>query len=107
MKEGIFFNSYKLKEGISVSEFLMAVEEVKNQYISKQKGFISFKLIVDGDRWADLTTFESLDDAKQFGEKNKKDGSGINKYSLTFYSYINILTCRSQYFTIVRSWIEK
>lgn len=103
MKEVIFFNSYKLKEGVSISEFLAAVEEVKNEYISKQKGFISFKLIVDGDKWADLTTFESLDDAKQFAERNKVKGHEINKYSLIFYSYINILTCRSQYFTIVKN----
>jgi len=103
MKEAVFFNSYKLKEGASISEFLAAVEEVKNEYISKQKGFISYKLLVDGDKWADLTTFESLDDAKQFGERNKAKGSEINKYSLIFYSFINILTCRSHYFTIEKS----
>lgn len=103
MKEAIFFNSYKLKEGVIISEFLAAAEEVKNEYISKQKGFISFKLLVDDDKWADITTFESYDDAKQFGERNKAEGHEINKYSLIFYSYINILTCRSHFFTVEKS----
>lgn len=53
MSKAVFFNSYKLKKGASVSDFLVAVENLTNEYISKQKGYISFQLLVDGEIWAD------------------------------------------------------
>jgi hypothetical protein len=60
MLNAIFFNSYKLKKGSSVPEFLLAVEDLINGYASKQKGFISFMLLVDGETWADFGIFETM-----------------------------------------------
>ena len=49
MPNAVFYVSYKLKKGASVSEFLLAAEKLNNEYMSKQKGYISWKQLVDGD----------------------------------------------------------
>jgi len=54
MSNAVFYCSFKLKDGASVSDFLSAAEKLNNEYISKQKGYISWKQLVDGDTWADF-----------------------------------------------------
>ena len=84
-----------MKKRVSVPDFLLAVEALKKNYISKQKGYISFQLLVDGDTWADSTTFETMDDAKKFAEASDPNG-----YAEKFYSFLNFNSCKSNYFTI-------
>jgi len=60
------FNSYKLRKGASVPDFLLATETLINEFVSKQKGFISFKHLFDGETWADFLVFESMDDLNAF-----------------------------------------
>lgn len=90
-----FFNSYKLKKGASVPDFLVAVEQLKSEYISKQKGFISFDLLVDGETWADSTIFETMEDAKNFA-----NASEPNEFATKFYSFLNFNSCRSNFFSV-------
>ena len=66
MANVVSFNSYKLKKGASVPDFLLATEALINEFASKQKGFISSKTLVDGETWADYTVFETMDDLKAF-----------------------------------------
>lgn len=49
MDNAIFYCSFKLNKGASVPDFLLAAEKLNNDYISKQKGFISWKQLVDGE----------------------------------------------------------
>ena len=95
MSKVVFFNSYKLKKGVSISEFLVAVEKLNSNYISKQKGFVSFKLLVDGETWADSTTFETMEDAKNFAEANEP-----NEFAEAFYSFLNFNSCKSNLFSV-------
>ena len=95
MSKVIFFNSYKLIKGVSVPDFLIAAEELNTNYISKQKGFISFKLLVDGEMWADSTTFETMEDAKNFAEACEP-----NEFAEKFYSFLNFNSCKSNFFSI-------
>ena len=68
MPNVIEFMSYKLKEGASVPDFLAASEKFHREYVSKQKGFISQKLLSDGETWADFLVWESMEDVeKAFG----------------------------------------
>ena len=97
MSNVIFFNSYKLKKGASVPDFLVAVEKLHSEYISKQKGFVSFKLLVDGETWADATTFETMEDAKLFAGACEP-----NEVAEKFYSYLNLSSCRSNLFSTQR-----
>ena len=100
MPNAIFYVSYKLKKGASVPEFLQASERLNNEYISKQKGYISWKQVVDGDTWADFATFETMEDVKNFEANSANPG----ELSLAFYSYINLNSCKVHYFTVERSY---
>lgn len=95
MSKVVFFNSYKLKKGASASDFLLAAEKLNDGYISKQKGYISFDLLVDGDTWADSTAFESMEDAKSFAQS-----SCPNELAEKFYSFINLSYCKSHFFSV-------
>jgi len=99
MPNVIFFNSYKLKKGESVPDFLLAAEKLNKEYISKQKGYISFKIAADGDTWADFTTFETMDDAKNFAQAS--DPSGLAEQ---FYSFLNINSCITRFFAVEASY---
>lgn len=99
MSKVVFLNSYKLKKKMDVSEFLYAVDQLHNEYIAKQKGYISFELMVDGETWADATTFETMEDAKRFAGACEP-----NEYAERFYAFLNLTGCRSNFFTIEKSY---
>jgi len=99
MSNVVFFNSYKLKKGVSVPDFLEAADKLNKEYISKQKGFISSKIAVDGETWADFTIFETMEDAKKFAEAS--DTSGLAE---KFYSFINFNSCITRFFAVEASY---
>lgn len=94
MSQTVFFNTYKLKKGASVPDFLIAVENLTAGYISKQKGYIAFKLLVDGDTWADSTTFATMEDARNFAQ-----ATCPNDLAEKFYAFINFNSCKSNFFS--------
>jgi hypothetical protein len=100
MSHAMFYCAYKLKKGASISDFLQASEKLNNEYISKQKGYISWKQLVDGDTWADLLTFETMEDVKEFEANSSNSG----ELSENFYSFINLNSCKVNYFSIERSY---
>lgn len=85
MSNAVYLNCYKLKKGASVPEFLLAVEKLKDEEISKKKGYLSCKLMLDGDTWVDTITFETMEDLKNF-EEASRNPSEVAKH---FYSFIN------------------
>ena len=95
MPNAIFYNSYKLKKGSSVPDFLHAVEQLVTQYASKQKGVMSFMLFNDGDNWADYGLFETMEDARSF-----ENPTSTNEYAEKFYSFLNFSTCKSRMYTV-------
>jgi len=102
MSNAVFYCSFKLKKGASVPEFLAAAEQLNNEHISKQKGYISWKQLNDGDTWLDMCTFETMEDIKAF-EANSANPSELAQH---FYSFINMPSCKVRYFTIERSYGE-
>ena len=99
MSNVVFFNSYKLKKGVSVPDFLEAAGRLNDEYISKQKGFISSKIAVDGETWADFTIFETMEDAKKFAEASEPSGLADK-----FYSFINFSSCVTRFFAVEASY---
>jgi len=85
MSNAVHLNVYKLKKGASVPDFLLAVEKLNNEEISKKKGFISSTLMVDGDTWIDTVTFETMEDLKNFEEASRQPSEAASH----FYSFIN------------------
>jgi len=53
--------SFTLKNGVSETEFLIAHEKFNREFMVKQKGYISHKLIRDGDKWFDIAVWLSME----------------------------------------------
>ena len=100
MSNAVYFVSYKLKKGASVPAFLEAAEKLNNEHISKQKGYVSWKQLVDGNTWADMITFETMDDLNAFKEVSRKPGELAKK----FYSFMNLFSCKVHLFSVEKSY---
>ena len=103
MSNAVYFNIYKLKTGASVPEFLSAVKKLSNENSIKfkDKGYISFSLLADGETWADCSSWESMDDLNVFIESSRDAGkSGTNKTAEIFYSFLNLDSCISCCFNV-------
>ena len=100
MPNAIYYVSFKLKKSASIPDFLQAAEKLNNEFISKQKGYISWKQVNDKETWADICTFETMDDLENF----KKVSSTPSETALHFYSFINMPSCKMHAFSVERSY---
>jgi hypothetical protein len=57
------FASFCLKKGASVSDFLLVSDKFNSVFLSAQKGYISRKLLLCGEMWADSALWETMEDA--------------------------------------------
>ena len=101
MPKSMFYCEYKLKKSATVADFLAASEKLNNEYISKQKGYISWEQWNDGDVWFDVIAFDSMEDAKGFEEKSK---ANPNEFAMDFYSFINLMSCKVRYYSTERTY---
>ena len=99
MSETVWFFSYKLVPGASVSDFLSASQKAHDEVISKQKGFISWKVLLDGDTWVDSISWETAEDAK-----NAETAGADEPAAHEFYSYIDMSTCINSIYSAVKSY---
>ena len=72
MSNAVYYVSYKLKKGASVPDFLLAAEKLNNEFISKQKGYVSWKQLLNGKTWLDLCTFETMEDLENFKKVSRR-----------------------------------
>lgn len=100
MSNAVWFISYKLVEGASVQDFLLASEKCHSEVLSKRKGFISWKVLADGDTWVDLVTWETLED----GKNAESDNGDPNPIALKFYSFIDPDSLKSQFYSVEKSY---
>jgi len=99
MSSAVWFISYKLVEGASVSDFLLASEKCHNEVLSKKKGFISWKVLAQGDTWVDLVDWETMEDAINA----EKDDGEPDPIALRFYSFIDPASLKPQVFSVEKS----
>lgn len=100
MSNVVWFLSYKLVEGASESDFLLASEQTHNEFLSKKKGFISWQVLRDGDTWVDLMTWKSMEDVQN---AEKEDGEP-NPITQKFYSFIDFNSVKNQVYTVEKSY---
>jgi len=100
MSNAVWFISYKLVEGASVSDFLIASERCHDEVLSKKKGFISWKVLADGDTWIDLVSWETMEDAINA----ENDGNAPSPVALAFYAFIDPDSLSSQVFSVEKSY---
>ena len=96
MPGAVWFISYRLFEGASVPAFLVASEKCHNEVLSKKKGFVSWKVLSQGNTWVDMVTWETMEDAINA----EKDSSPPDPVAQTFYSFINFKSLKSQIYSI-------
>jgi hypothetical protein len=92
-----YMNTYKLKKGASVPDFKHAVERLVNEILANHKGATSFKLLAEGDGWADCIAWETMEDYDAFLKAAK---SNPTESALAFYAFINMSTCKSHVYTV-------
>ncbi|MCL2387195.1 MAG: hypothetical protein FWC89_06545 [Defluviitaleaceae bacterium] len=100
MSNAVFYCSFELNKDADVSAFLAAAEKLNNEYISKQKGYISWKQLCDGNTWADFLTFETMEDVKKFEAESENAG----ELAQAFFSFINFDSIKQHCFAIERSY---
>ena len=101
MPNVVFFNTYKLKNGASVPDFSLAVDKLIKEHISKKKGYVSFKLLSEGDAWADYVMFETMEDLNAFLESSENEK---NELAEKFYSFLDFETCKSSIYSVEKSY---
>ena len=99
MSNAVMFISFNLAEGASVPDFLLAAEKLNNEFMSKQKGYISWKQLFDGETWADLLTWESMDDAN-----NAMESSGTNALANEFFLFLDQESVKVHLYSVERSY---
>lgn len=63
MNNVIEYASFKLVEGVNIESFLEASKQFQTEFVEKQKGMISRKLVQENELWADVVEWVSMDDA--------------------------------------------
>ena len=81
-KQGMII-SFKLKDGVSAEEFLLASDEIQDNYLSKRKGFIARQLMIIDGVWTDWVIWETMTDAE-----NAMHQSMENESAQKFTSFV-------------------
>ena len=78
------FQSFKLKKGVAASEFLLASDKFNNEFLSKQKGYISYKVLKKGDTWYDFLVWESEENVSAAAEAYKSYAEKTSNHYISF-----------------------
>ena len=100
MANAVWVITFKLVDGASIPDFLLAQKGCNDEVLSKKHGFISWKALRDGDTWIDLVTWETMENAIN-AENNDGD---VNPIAQKFYSFIDPDTLNTQCFSVERSY---
>ncbi len=99
MSKTVWFISYKLNEGASKEDYMSASQKVHDEILSKQKGFIFWKVLKDGDTWVDFVAWETPEDAK-----NAETAGHNNPIAGQYYSLMDFDSMTNQIYTIEKSY---
>ena len=96
----IILTTYKLKEGVSVPDFLLAADKFHNIFVSKQKGLISCKLLANEEMWSDYSVWETMEDFMATEPVTADDHAVMNDY----FSFIDGDSAADLHFVVERSY---
>ena len=103
MKNSIEFVAFKLKKGVSELEFRFVSDTFNSEFLAKQKGYISRKLLAKDDLWADMVVWETAEDFQ-----NAMNASKENAAAAHYLSHLNLSVkgCFFHLFTLEKSYGE-
>ena len=99
MFNAVMLISFNLVKGASVPDFFLASEKVHREFMSKQKGFISWNQLTEGEVWVDLLTWESMDDAK-----NAMEASSTVASVVEFCSFLDQESVKHHLYSVVKCY---
>ncbi len=81
-----------------------AIMQEATEAMKVMEGAMFFRLMkrthyIDGETWADITKFETKEDAEAFARCGTP-----NAFAQKFYSFINLNSCRSHLYTIEKTF---
>jgi len=91
--------SFKLKEEVSEQRFLAASDEMNNDFLSLQKGYIDRKLVKKEDTWADIVLWETMEDAMRAANVASQ-----NFIAGAYFECIERSSCEMKHLTVVKSY---
>ncbi|MCL2204438.1 MAG: antibiotic biosynthesis monooxygenase [Defluviitaleaceae bacterium] len=97
MAKVMYVNTYKLKKGADVPAFKAAVARLVQETFTREAGCLSFKLLAEGDAWADYSLWETMEAYNAFLERAHSNPSEAAK---VFYAFLNFNTCKSHVYTV-------
>ncbi|MCL2616697.1 MAG: hypothetical protein FWD96_03515 [Defluviitaleaceae bacterium] len=53
--------AFTLKAGVPEAEFLLAHEKLNREFMAKQEGYVSHKLVKNNEKWFDIAVWESME----------------------------------------------
>ncbi|MCL2839200.1 MAG: hypothetical protein FWE05_00375 [Defluviitaleaceae bacterium] len=71
--------AFTIKEGVSEADFLRAHEKFNHMFMKKQEGYVSHKLIRQGDNWFDIAVWDSIK-SKEKAFKDIYDNTAAMEY---------------------------
>jgi len=99
MANTVEYASFNLKKGASVSEFLLVSDRFNSVFLSTQKGYISRKLLLGGEMWADSVLWETMEDAlKAFNTADE------NAVACEYVSFIDEESIKVLHLSVERSY---
>ncbi|MCL2116400.1 MAG: hypothetical protein FWH29_09285 [Methanobrevibacter sp.] len=99
MSNVVEFVTFKLKKGASEPDFLLVSDKFNHEFLAKQKGYISRNLLVDGEIWADLVFWETMEDAKNAVKAFRK-----SEAAKEYMSFLNGPSCKLLHLSVKKSY---
>ena len=97
--KAVMFITFRLAKGASESDFLLAADKVDKEFMSLQKGYGSWTQLTNGKEWADLLTWESLEDAQ-----NAMMAGSASPVAHEFFAFLDNGSVEARFFTVERSF---
>ena len=95
MYKAVMQCSCNLVKGADVQMFHSAAKRVYDEFMSKQRGFVSWVQLVDGEEWCDLLTFETMEDAQQAMAAGEGDAANQE-----FFSFIDLPSVKVKFYNV-------
>lgn len=99
MANAVEFSAFKLKKGVSPYEFLHIADEFNEGFLSRQHGYVSRQLLLDGEKWADYVLWETMDDIQNAFKASEKDA-----VARKYLACINLNSCATNLFSIEKRY---
>ena len=97
MSKAVMLCSFNLIDGKALEDFWLISEKVGLEFMSKQKGFISWQQLVEAENLVDIVTWETMNDAQ-----NAIKVSEQSEIAFEYFSFIDMNTLKVQFLSVAK-----